>query len=249
MAVVLIAGMHRSGTSMMARLLNLCGVYLGAENDLLSPNFDNLEGYWEHRQFMRINDEILSELGGGWDYPPKAESGWEKSPKFSDIKSEASEFLRQFSAHAQWGWKDPRNSLLFPFWKELIPSMKVVICVRNPLEVVNSLIKRNHFSAALAYNLWLEYNQRILTYTEPENRIITHYDSYFQDPYSELVRILKFLEINVSEGRLVESIGTISIPLRHNQSTLLELMSEAPPKVIDLYQNRIEHFDQVRAAA
>jgi len=234
--VVFIAGMHRSGTSMFARLLNLCGVYLGSESDLLPPQPENREGYWENRQFMLLNDELLSELGGGWDYPPKVDSGWEKSSKFSHIRFKASELIQQFSDHKHWGWKDPRNSLTLPFWKELIPSMKVVICVRNPLEVANSLLERNYFSRASAFNLWFEYNQRILLYGEPENRIITHYDSYFHDPHLELTRILKFLELDVSERLFMESLDTVYIQLRHHQSTLLDLMSEAPPKIINLYQ-------------
>jgi O-antigen biosynthesis protein len=245
MTVVCITGMHRSGTSMIARLLNICGLYLGAENDLLPPASDNLEGFWENRQFMLLNDDLLSELGGGWDYPPAIDSGWEKSHRFSYIIPKALELLQQFSAHGHWGWKDPRNSLTFPFWKERIPSMKVVICLRNPLEVANSLMKRNYFSPALAFNLWFDYNQRILSSSEPENRIITHYDSYFRDPYSELMRILKFLEMEVSEQHLVESIGVVSPPLRHNESTLLELMSKAPSKVIDLYQKMSDQTGEI----
>ena len=236
MTIVCIAGMHRSGTSMVTRLLNLCGVYLGNASDLLPPDPDNLEGYWENGQFMSLNDEILSALGGGWDYPPVVYDLWEQSKRFSDIQDRALKTIQSFSDQEHWGWKDPRNSLTLPFWRELIPSMKVVICLRNPYEVVNSLIKRNYFSPALGFNLWLEYNQRILTHIEPKNRIITHYDSYFQDPYSELVRILKFLEMNVPEEQIRESINTVSIPLRHNRSTLHNLMVESPLKVINLYQ-------------
>lgn len=243
--VVFITGMHRSGTSMIARLLNLCGVYLGPENDLLPPQPENLEGYWENRQFMLLNDELLSKLSGGWDYPPQVDPGWEKSSKFSHIRFKASELIQQFSDHKHWGWKDPRNSLTLPFWKELIPSMKVVICVRNPLEVANSLLARNYFSHALAFNLWFEFNQRNLLYSDPNNRIITHYDSYFHDPYSELTRILKFLELEVSERHFTESLDTVYLQLRHNQSTLLDLMSEAPQKVIDLYQKMCDQTVEI----
>src|SRR5215813_13113765 len=68
--VVCIAGMHRSGTSMVARLLNLAGVYLGREDELIPANQGNPEGHWEHARLVEINDAILSELGGGWDCPP-----------------------------------------------------------------------------------------------------------------------------------------------------------------------------------
>ena len=235
MTVILIAGMHRSGTSMITRLLNLCGVSLGTESEMLPPDTNNTEGYWENRQFVQINDQILTELGGGWDYPPNVDPGWQLRPQFVKIKSDAEKVLQAFSSYAAWGWKDPRNSLTLPFWMELIPSMKVVVCVRNPLEVANSLLKRNYFSLASGFNLWFEYNRRILSATEPENRIITNYTSYFYDPYSELARILKFLQIEISEERLKKCDDALSTPLRHNQSTMVDLLNAGPRKVIRLY--------------
>ena len=234
--VVFIAGMHRSGTSMVARLLNRCGVYLGPEHVLSALQPDNLEGYWENEKFVLFNDEVLSALGGGWDCPPNVEAGWEKSDRVSDFLPRAFELIEQFSTDGAWGWKDPRNSLTFPFWNELIPSMKVVICVRNPLDVAHSLLRRNNSSPALAYHLWMEHNQRIMLSTKPENRIITHYDTYFRDPRSELTRILNFLELEVSESNLIEALDTVRAEFNHHQATLLDLMSKAPLKVIDFYQ-------------
>ena len=64
---ICIAGMHRSGTSMVARLLNLCGLYLGPESELSPPAPDNPEGYWENKHFVGINDRILAHLDAGWD--------------------------------------------------------------------------------------------------------------------------------------------------------------------------------------
>jgi len=71
--VVCIAGAHRSGTSMLTRLLHTCGLYLGPENDLMPPQADNPEGFWEHLGLVALNDELLNELGGAWDLPPKAD--------------------------------------------------------------------------------------------------------------------------------------------------------------------------------
>src|SRR5262249_23640698 len=70
MTVVCIAGMHRSGTSMVARLLNLCGLYLGEDEDLMPSAADNPEGFWENLHFVDLNEKILSALQGGWDMPP-----------------------------------------------------------------------------------------------------------------------------------------------------------------------------------
>jgi hypothetical protein len=118
--------------------------------------------------------------------------------------------------------------------------MKVVICVRNPIEVTNSLLKRNYLSPALAFNLWLEYNQRILKYTEPKNRIITDYDSFFRDPRSELKRILKFLEIDCPEDTIQRSIATVDAHLRHNRATMSDLEMDVPIRVVVLYQKMYE---------
>ena len=68
---ICIAGAHRSGTSMVMRLLHECGLYLGAESDLMPAQADNPDGFWEHLRFVKLNDEILNSLGGAWDLPPK----------------------------------------------------------------------------------------------------------------------------------------------------------------------------------
>ena len=234
--VVFIAGMHRSGTSMLARILNLCGVYLGHKDNLLGSDKDNKEGYWENVQFTSINNKLLSELGGGWDYPPRVSDRWEISNQLSYIRSEATELIRQFSAYDQWGWKDPRNSLTLPFWRKLIPDIKVIVCVRNPLEVTGSLIKRNYFSPAMAFNLWFEYNQRLLSDSDPKSRIISHYDSFFYDAEAEIRRVLRFLELKVTETEIKQSTATVNLQLRHNHATFWDVAMKAPLKVTELYQ-------------
>jgi hypothetical protein len=70
--IVCILGMHRSGTSLVSRALNVLGVYLGPEEQLMRPSTDNPAGHWESRPIKEINDEILSILGGSWQEPPPA---------------------------------------------------------------------------------------------------------------------------------------------------------------------------------
>ena len=61
-----------------------------------------------------------------------------------------------------WGWKDPRNSLTLPFWQELLPNLKTLIIVRNPLEVAYSMRERNGTSYAFGLRLWEIYNRRLI---------------------------------------------------------------------------------------
>src|SRR5438874_12045488 len=71
--ILYIAGAHLSGTSMLARLLHTCGLYLGPESASAPGRGDNPDGFWENRWFVALKDEVLNELGGAWDRPPKAE--------------------------------------------------------------------------------------------------------------------------------------------------------------------------------
>jgi O-antigen biosynthesis protein len=71
-----IAGAHRSGTSMVTRLLHCCGLELGPESELMPQQADNPDGFWEHLGFVALNDELLNELGGAWDLPPKTDENF-----------------------------------------------------------------------------------------------------------------------------------------------------------------------------
>src|ERR1044072_8272781 len=129
---VCIAGMHRSGTSMIARLLQSCGLFLGREEEL---GFDTNNGelHFEHVKFVELNDEILRRLGGSWNNPPEFPTGWEVLPESAALTRQAKKLIKRLSGRYCWGWKDPRNSLTFPFWRRIVPELKLIICFRNPL--------------------------------------------------------------------------------------------------------------------
>ena len=139
---VCIAGMHRSGTSMIANLLRLCGLRLGPEADMLPAAFDNPEGFWENLQFKNLNDEILAALGGTYDAPPRLPNGWHEREILDPMREKARAVLREMIADEPSGWKDPRNSLTLPFWLSLLPQLKVIVCIRHPLHVARSERRR-----------------------------------------------------------------------------------------------------------
>ena len=235
--VICIAGMHRSGTSMIARMLNICGVHLGEEKDLIPPAGDNPEGFWENDKFRIINEEILACFNGSWDLPPLFGDGWTKDPRLLHIHSRASKLIKEFSAYHLWGWKDPRNSLTLPFWQAHISGLKIIVCLRNPYDVYLSLSRRGYASNTFSYALWLTYSQQLLAAAEDENRIITHFDSYFHDPQSELRRLLNFLQIEADDETLAKACKTISVDLRHSSGKINDLLaSNAPQNLIQIYK-------------
>jgi hypothetical protein len=250
---VCITGMHRSGTSLVANLLRLCGLYLGEEDDLLPATVDNTEGYWENRKFMLLNDEILRALGGAWDFPPApALDGWPYDEKSNALRLKAEVLLDEFANREPWGWKDPRNCLTLPFWSRLIgmtipfwygsgAKLRVVLCVRHPSEVSRSLRRRQYVPSSAGLPLWRIYNERVLNVTLPEDRIVTHYEGYFHDPRLELRRVLGFLEMPASDEVIERAVVVVSDKLRHYRNRADDLSDEAiDTEVLNLYRDLCE---------
>ena len=220
----------------MANLLRLCGLNLGAESELVAPAPDNPDGYWEHRGFLHVNDEILSQLGGGWDLPPPTAKGSQANPSLASPRAKALELIGSFNGSDTWGWKDPRNSLTFAFWYELLSDLKAVICVRNPLEVASSLRKRGLSSYAFGLQLWKTYNDRLLATTNGDKRIVTHYAAYFQDATAEITRVCDFLGLNASNHALRACHEAIKAGFRHSAFTFHQLEElDAPADIVGLY--------------
>ena len=177
---------------MLTRLLHACGLYLGPKDELMPAQADNPDGFWEHLGFVALNDELLNELGGAWDLPPKRDENFTHAG-LDPLRMKARLLIETFDSAGLWGWKDPRNSLTLPFWQNLLPSMKTLIMVRNPLEVAHSMKERNGTSYSFGLRLWEIYNRRVIETAGNQERLVTHYDLFFEDPESELRRIAHFI--------------------------------------------------------
>ena len=222
---------------MVGSLLHSCGLSLGPEDELKHPAHDNPEGYFENRSFVLLNEELMSQFGGSWDNPPNFHEDWEATSKVSRLVERAENLIVKSRA-ACWGWKDPRNSLTLPFWQRLLPDLKVIVCVRNPLEVARSLFLRGDASEPSQFQLWLTYYRRLLASTSAEQRLVTHYQSYFQSAPAELRRVLDWLEVEVSDETLAEACAHTSAGLRHHYVTTADLFeARVPDEVLGLYLN------------
>jgi hypothetical protein len=191
--VLCVAGMHRSGTSLVARILSLLGVDFGPAEDLLPPQSDNPHGFWEHSSFTALNDEILEAMGGTWEAPPALPPHWYRQPRLEPLRTRARQLIQARSGRARfWAWKDPRNCLTLPFWRSLVPQMRFVVCLRNPIDVSCSLAQRNGFSPVKSEALWLRYTQEALTNTAGGERLLLFYEDLVSDAGSQLRRLASF---------------------------------------------------------
>ena len=233
---------------MVARILNVSGLHLGSGRDLLAPQDDNAAGFWEHQGFLTLNKEILAAFEGGWDIPPNLEAGWETDPRLDDIAERARAVVAELARHAPWGWKDPRNSLTLPFWRRLVPDLRVVVCVRSPLEIAASLNRRGASTDAFAFRLWLAYEDALAAATADVDRIVTHFDSYFRDAPSEAERLVAWAGLSPDEGAIDEACATVATDLRHHRTTQ-ELVAVASRPLVSTYLARCAEAGPVFAAS
>jgi GT2 family glycosyltransferase/glycosyltransferase involved in cell wall biosynthesis len=231
---VCIAGAHRSGTSMLTRLLHSCGLYLGPETDLMPAQADNPDGFWEHLRFVALNDEVLNELGGAWDLPPRADENF-KHARLDPLRTKAQRLIEGFDSASVWGWKDPRNSLTLPFWQNLLPCLKTLIVVRNPLEVAYSMRERNGTSYSFGLRLWEIYNRRVIGTSIEQERLVTHYDLFFGNAKTELRRIAQF--IGLPDVAVDRAAALVATRRRHTHFTIDQLIdANVAAEVIELYR-------------
>lgn len=244
--VICIIGMHRSGTSMVANLLRRHGLSLGPEGSLMGASESNPLGHFEHTGFLEINETLLKHVGGTWDNPPRLQPGWENDPGLGKLTAAAQSLIKEFAACTIWGWKEPRTTILLPFWQKCIPNLRYVICLRNPLDVALSLAKRDGQSTAAAVHLWRYYTSQAIQDTEGSPRILTFYQDFFRQPSREIDRLSEFCGLQ-KVGDQSPGWEIVMRELRHQNHGTEALINEPKISFQDkmLYLSlRTLHFDE-----
>ena len=208
---------------MVARYLNFCGLSLGPEERLMPPHPTNALGFFENLDFHAINERILAHFGGRWDRPPVLPPGWHNDAALAPLYREARALAEGFRGSEPWGWKDPRTTLLLPFWQELFPDLRFVICVRHPLEVARSLHARDRIPLGRGVALWAHYTLEAIRHTEGRPRILTWYDDYFPHAAAEVRRVAAFCGLTVPEDAEFEAAVE---ELRHHAEDVTSLLAE-----------------------
>jgi hypothetical protein len=154
----IVLGMHRSGTSLLACLLNQMGGYSGPAERLLSGSPENPLGFFEHQDMLRINNDLLTRRDSAWPEPPRVPQESWQTPDLEDLRNQAREFLaRDFCGKAIAVFKDPRLCLTLGFWAGLLAEPRVLLCLRRPSSVAMSLRQRNGLDEEYSRWLWARH--------------------------------------------------------------------------------------------
>lgn len=228
--LIVVLGMHRSGTSAITRGLQVLGIELG--DRLLPPMEDNLTGFWEDVDINALNIEMLNIIGNEWHHLASINAADVFTLHEKGYFNRAIELLqRKVNAASIFAFKDPRSTKLLPFWKEVFKhcqfNVSYILALRHPLSVAKSLAIRDKIETEQSYLLWLGHVITSLKWSDNNKRIIVDYDQLLKSPECELQRIANCLDLEINTAKLeIYKTQFLDKGLRHTIFNINDLLSD-----------------------
>ena len=195
---ILVAGMHRSGTSALTRVLNIAGCDL--PENLVKARRDNVAGFWESQSVADLNQEILASAGSSWDDWRPFPRDWYESPVAGEFRERAVTIVQsEFGGSRLFALKDPRVCRLMEFWIEIVGACGVrplvVSPIRNPFDVASSLHVRNDIDPGIGQLIWLRHVLDAEAASRDLKRAFLRYEKLLKEAHALVGRLEDDLEI------------------------------------------------------
>jgi len=179
--VVILTGMHRSGTSFLSRFLANSGINMG--ENLVGPHPSNPLGHFEDAEILDFHRSALRrEFNGEDQWVPDV-------PRLNEADRKIA--LKLLAERQQnnrlWGWKEPRTCLFLDFWFTLLPKTLFLFVFRDPLDVVDSLSRRHppadgdwkshnlYWRLRIMYRSWRSNNAFLRSWILYNSRLLEFY--------------------------------------------------------------------------
>jgi hypothetical protein len=227
--LLLVLGMHRSGTSALAGLL--CSHGYDAPHDPMPPDPNNPRGYWESMGLYALNDDLLRLLGSGWSDPAPLPPGWSTTPAATQWRSRLLDHLAVGFAGARCAVvKDPRFCVLIegllPWMESGLLEITLLLPLRHPLEVAHSLHVRDGLPLREGLRLWLAHVFAAERHSRGQTRCILPFEQVLERPQQVVALVNRLVgrgpEASQATADLVAGDDFIDPTLRHQRRELLE---------------------------
>lgn len=208
--ILIVSGMHRSGTSFVAGLLRSAGLFLG--DRLLGADPTNPRGHFEDLDFLDYHRMLLRAYGfpdDGFVTGLRIEPAERFRKRAMALVEERRGVLRP------WGWKDPRTALFLPFWDSVVPDARFLFVFRPPWDVVDSLFRRGDRiflrNPAFTLAVWLDYNARIRDFARahPERVLIRELSQVARNPEALCTDVREDLNIGLDSPQSTFQAGLL----------------------------------------
>ncbi|WP_158813597.1 hypothetical protein [Methylocapsa sp. S129] len=226
--IVVVLGMHRSGTSLCSHILSMLGVDMADE---VGVNLGNDAGHWERWEIVAFQDEILNLLDRGYsthqhDFP--LPGAWWAEPKVRDVQARIENFLTEkMKTNALFGFKDPRTARLLPLWLQIFRNLnlapKFILCLRAPSQIARSLQRRDGLDPAAGEYRALNYLVDCFRYIPHHDVCVVDYEEWFENYSDNLHGLMYFLHIEWDQSEADLGVAVSSIvnrDLRHTEERL-----------------------------
>jgi len=254
---VIITGMHRSGTSLLASFLARAGVDVG--RDLFPPDAHNRRGYFEDREILELQTAMLHSccapgetgfLDWGWTWGERLDRS-----RLAEFHPRAAELATaRAAAGGTWGWKDPRTSLLLDVWHGLLPAARYVLVYRSPWEVMRSVARLPvaplESRPDIGLRAWAFYNRHLLAFyrAHAERCLLLPIDALLADPEALLEGLRDKLGLALpalGSGRaMLDGVVDPELLLRLDGGPALPaLLERLFPEVAELWRGLEEEAD------
>lgn len=191
--ILVIVGMHRSGTSLVTNWLEKCGLEVGER--LEAATSSNINGHFEDLEFKIMHEEVLTSKNlpaSGLVEVHDVDLSVYQTEKLKSIINVKNKL------YDQWGWKDPRTCLFLDTYRQLLPESKYLVVVRDYQSVIDSLLRRDfleidkrkisrHFFSKLIWNIFRRKRQQNLYY----QRNAEHYLKVWLAYNEEILKTVK----------------------------------------------------------
>lgn len=223
---IFVFGMHRSGTSMITRLINMMGAYFGPEDASIGFNDANPKGFWERRDVMSVNDSLLKHNHCAWDRLAAWQPG-APVPLLPEQKKRLQALILNLDAHRPWVVKDPRLCLTYSYWRPLLEVPVGVVVYRSPLEAARSLERRNRIPVDYGLAMWEYHAVSLLGSIADTPCLFVDYTRALADPVRFVHEMKDALEANGVRGLRLPSdreiLAFVDPALMRARSTPLEV--------------------------
>jgi hypothetical protein len=176
--------MHRSGTSLVTRVLGLLGAKL--PEHLLSANSSNAAGHWEPQRLVEVHDRMLVEAGSRWDDWRAFDPAVLGAERLAYYRNEIKRIIvEEFGDSLLFVLKDPRICRFVPLYSAILVDLGVeplyLLPSRNPLAVIASLEKRDAITPDFASFMWLRHSLDAEAMTRGGKRFFVAYEDFLRD--------------------------------------------------------------------
>jgi hypothetical protein len=151
---ILITGCARSGTSLVAGIVNICGGFGG---DMRPGNKYNEKGLFENRKIQELDKAYLKSI----NCDPKGQNplpDTTKLPLLRNWKESVEELIVQDGyKEGPWFYKGARTCLTWPLWHLAFPNAKWVIVRRRSSDIAESCLKTSFMNGYSTYEEWIKW--------------------------------------------------------------------------------------------